>query len=197
MTNTPLPYPLNMLLDAYMASDRMIPGLDNDRQKGLNHIMQNVLSDREEAILRARYQEQKSLEDVAGDLDITRQRVREIEKSALQKIGKPDNIAYVEEGYMIASGEVDRRAKERVGARLERKLYEYSNQSVLKLTDLGISNRALNALRRNGIETVKQLLETSEDEMRRWSGFGLTCMKDVLAAKEKAMVTMHEQEDSI
>lgn len=193
MTNAvTLPYPLNMLYDAYKEADRKVPGLDSDRQKGLDYILENAIGDRDREILRMRYQDHMTLEEVASYYGLTRERIRGLEQRALHRLGQPGAIAYVEDGYMIASGEVDRIAKARVEAALgraitevEQKAREIENHANVKLCGLRLQQRTENALRRHGIETVPQLMEADEREMMSWSGFGNACLVDVQRAKDR------------
>ena len=58
----------------------------------------------------------------------------------------------------------------------------------MKIEELGLSDRARNALRRNGIETVEQVLELTPTEICSKRGIGLRLfaeIADALIAAEK------------
>lgn len=186
MTNTPLPYPLNMLLDAYSVANRKLPELDTDRQRGLDHIL-SELPDREREIIYLRYEKGVTLEDIGSRFGVTRERIRMLEQFALEKLGK--KLHYVEDGYMIASGEVDRVAKERIAAALEKSVAAKANVSVrdIPLDKLDLNRRTENLLKRNGIWNTEELMELSEQEMRKFRGLGNATLQDIYKAREQVL----------
>lgn len=186
MTNTPLPYPLNMLLDAYSVANRKLPELDTDRQRGLDHIL-SELPDREREIIYLRYEKGVTLEDIGSRFGVTRERIRMLEQFALEKLGK--RLHYVEDGYMIASGEVDRVAKERIAAALEKSVAAKANVSVrdIPLDKLDLNRRTENLLKRNGIWNTEELMELSEQEMRKFRGLGNATLQDIYKAREQVL----------
>lgn len=187
MANATLPYPLNLLLDAYDKAERELPKLDTDRQKGLDHIL-DELSDREREIIYLRYEKGVTLEDIGSRFGVTRERIRMLEQVALEKLGR--KLHFVEDGYMIASGEVDRMAKERITAALEKAVaVADTHKSVrdIPLDKLDLNRRTANLLKRNGIWKTEELMELSEQQMRKFRGVGNATLQDIYRAREQVL----------
>lgn len=177
-----LPYPLNLLIDAYEASERKYPALDSDRYAGLNHLL-GELNERQQEILQMRYVEKRTWEEIASVYDLTRERVRQLGMKAVNAIGA--RLEYVEDGYMVASGEMDKRAKARYDVAITKRREEVQKERELHLDDLDLSVRTLNCLRRNGVYTVEDMMSTPEADMRKWRGFGVGCLTDIHRAKKR------------
>ena len=55
----------------------------------------------------------------------------------------------------------------------------------MKIEELGLSDRVRNAMRRNGIETVEQVLEMTPGEIYTLRGFGKVGFDDILHCLER------------
>lgn len=177
-----LPYPLNLLIDAYQASERQYPELDSDRYAGLNHLL-GELDERQRDIIQMKYVEKRTWEEIARVYGLTRERVRQLGMKAVNAIGA--RLEYVEDGYMVASGEMDKRAKARYDVAAVKRRQEVERTREWNLDDLDLSVRTLNCLRRNGVYTVEDMMSTPEADMRKWHGFGVGCLTDIHRAKKK------------
>lgn len=66
--------------------------------KNINDILK-TLNKREEKVIRERFGfdngEEKTLEEIGQDMNITRERVRQIEKKALQKFSHPSKMKQI------------------------------------------------------------------------------------------------------
>lgn len=175
-TETQLPYPLNLLLDVYQVQGAEIPGLDSDRMKGFEYIL-NGLPKREREVIKMRYEQEMTLEACSDLLGLTRERVRQLEIRAVTMLGVGDNLRYVEDGYMIASGEVERSVVERLRCAEKHVRNEAGKYGTL-IVNTNLSLRTKNALRRGGIHTVGELAEWSDEQLMKLSAFGRTSLQD-------------------
>ena len=89
-------YPFD-LVDAIF-NEETIWDNDNDRMDGLNHALE-TLSEREQKVIYLRFQEFKTLEDVAKEFNVTRERIRQIEAHAIRKLRHPSRSYYITYGY--------------------------------------------------------------------------------------------------
>ena len=55
----------------------------------------------------------------------------------------------------------------------------------MKIEELGLSDRVRNAMRRNGIETVEQVLEMTPGEIYTLRGIGKVGLEDILYCLER------------
>ena len=92
-----------LLLERLTIQDDFVSAVDKkDLSKNIDTILK-TLKDREEKVIRDRFGfdngEEKTLEEVGQDLNITRERVRQIESKALKKLCQP-SVKRKLEGYL-------------------------------------------------------------------------------------------------
>lgn len=89
-------YPFNLIDAIFCGEYEWLD--DEDHMNGLNHALE-TLSERERKIIRMRYYDIMTLEDVAKDFNITRERIRQIEAKAVRKLRHPARKNFILHGY--------------------------------------------------------------------------------------------------
>ncbi len=89
-------YPENIIATAeiYMGSP-----LSDDQVKGLEHVIETTLTEREGKVLYFRFHDGMTLEETGKRLGLTRERIRQIETRTLRKLKNPIRLNVIKEGY--------------------------------------------------------------------------------------------------
>lgn len=124
----------------------------------------SCLRDREEEILSLRYQEGKSLSDIAEQFGLTKERIRQVEKEALNRMARGRSGEILKNGVQKSIREETERAQRM--AQLAKNEME-RKEAILTAADepivnLDLSVRAYNCLARNGIKTGKEAIQYDE-----------------------------------
>ncbi len=94
-------YPENLLADigfeALFGQDRF-EGLSPDQAAGLDHAV-GMLPEREQELLRLRYQEERTLQECGERFGFSRERARQILVRAVGKLRHPSRAAFIRDGY--------------------------------------------------------------------------------------------------
>jgi len=90
------PYPYNLLIA--ITGEEPEEMLTEDHLNGLEHAI-STLSEREQKMIRLYFQEEKSLEDVGREMNVTRERVRQVIAKGERKLRDRNRFAYIEEGF--------------------------------------------------------------------------------------------------
>jgi len=120
-----------------------------DQLKGLQYVL-STFSNLEQQIVRLRFQNKFTFEEIATELHLNREWVRQILVRLCTIIIEPYNIRYILNGFTITQSE------------------KVANTglccdfSKIYIEELKISTRALNALKRHNINTVDQLMKLLE-----------------------------------
>lgn len=185
-------WPYN-LLDA-ISSNILIP-ITKDQENGLKDAL-NALTGKEKDVLIKRFKNEKSLDEIAGEYQVTRERVRQMEAKALRKLRHPSRYKLIYYGRRGCG--LKRRMDEldRIERKIEWKeaalntrmeiLKGDSDQIEEKLEkpieDLGLSIRSYNCIKRADIRSIGELLEFMKDPDRDWKkirNLGNKSIKDV------------------
>lgn len=122
------------------------------------------LRDREEEVLSLRYQEGKSLSDIADRFGLTKERIRQIQKKALLHMSQGRQGEILKNGVQKSVREEAERAQRMAELAKNEKA---RRADILTAADepvanLDLSVRAYNCLVRNGIKTGKEAIEYDE-----------------------------------
>ncbi len=156
-----------------------------------------TLTEREEAIVRQRYQEGLTLEETAQRNGVTRERIRQIEAKAFRKMRHPSRSRRMLVSNLLAlierlDNELSAKKEEcRELARTAALLAEdkkppddkYISRAVLMTKDimmLDLSVRSYNCLHRAGINTVEDLLRLDEDELLKVRNLGRKSAEEII-----------------
>ena len=88
---------LHIGLEAVCGSDKYVP-LNDDQLKGLEYALQQ-LRPREQGVLKARYENQGTLQIVGEQFGFSRERARQIVVKGLRKLRNPLRLDFIRDGY--------------------------------------------------------------------------------------------------
>ena len=178
-----------------------------NRAEFKKHLMENI-SERDFAVLYKRIVEGKTLEEAGHDMQVTRERVRQVEVRALRRLRAPytsrryealtvKEVSELEESLASATKMNNQLQKqcELHYALLERLLGRRSqtlqavtgsmqglDALIQSIDELGLSTRTCRALKRAGIETVGQLADMSDQQLSAIRNLGVKSKQE---AQEK------------
>lgn len=118
------PYPYNLLDDIFGKTFDHV--LSEDEANGLNYCLR-TLSEREQTVVGLRYEKEMTLQQTGKELNVTQERIRQIQAKALRKLKNPIRLNY------ILYGEQGNNIKKELDARecqldsRERQLIEIEN----------------------------------------------------------------------
>lgn len=185
-------YPVNLIKALNFDFTEVIDHFEERLQKLIDD---GTLTPREETVLFAIFKENKTLQETGKILGVTRERVRQVQIRALKKLMRRKN--YFEAGEYFSKEEL---AKKDYLSYLEEKHKEWDYESAksfvleyetgltaekrksleIPLEELDLSVRSYNCLRRAGIQTIKELVSKTEDELFKIRNMGRKSAKEII-----------------
>ena len=96
-----VPYPQNLITDVglqYVFGEETYTELSSEQNEGLEHALSTLL-EREQDMLRLRYQEHKTLQEIGDQYGLSRERIRQIVAKGVRKLRHPSRLSYIRDGY--------------------------------------------------------------------------------------------------
>lgn len=158
-----------------------ITALDSlDRISGAIHAIE-MLPFKEQYIIKQHYANRKSMEKIGVELHLTRQRISVLHKKAMQRLIHPNISIYLYNGLKGAE-EILQRANTVPFFPYEDN-EPYLSVDVLPdyIDKLKLSPRTYNALMRNGITTIGEVLSMSEKDLMRLKSFGAKAYSELMS----------------
>ncbi|MBQ7035840.1 MAG: hypothetical protein IJN34_08920 [Clostridia bacterium] len=191
------PYPINLIKTAAYNRELDVPeALSIDILAGVQYVL-SLLDERQQEVLRQRYQERKSYAKIAESFSVTKERICQLEYQAFVKLRKPYNWNFLQygvwgymehlykeayqcgynEGYTLGyrSGVHD----ERIGILGEGDKPDPMKQPIV---ELHLSVRALNCLRNAGFTTLGEICALDLEQIQKIKSLGITGRMDVAGA---------------
>lgn len=170
--------------------------------KGLKNVCEIFLTPREQKVLELRYVENKTLEEAAKELDVTRERIRQIENKTVYKLNLPkyrekvfsndydyEIIKLREEKELLISDirkeiSILKPFLEWVNAFPQdliqaKKKINYQAVLLRPISDLDLSVRSYNCLKRAGIDTIEDLLQKDGYDLQKIRNMGRKSLKEI------------------
>lgn len=196
-TNTPLTYPQN-LLQAVAHNSGLEPPTEytKDILAGIQYVL-STLDDREQDILRMRFEEGRIRSEIAAFFGISQERVYQIETKALKSMRAPTRWNYLKlgvagymrwakeqargEGFTVGykQGYKDGNADGRNGMEHPTISEELLN---LPIISLGLSVRAYNCLMRANCKCIGDVIRLSEQQIQTMKNLGVKTAGEIAAA---------------
>lgn len=184
-------YPENIFFELVGGEANIV----SDNVEGLEYVI-SLLTEREQTILKARYINGETLEEVGKTFGVTRDRIRQIQAKALRKLRHPSRRKYYIKGKSVVEAEI----------KLLEELHEIEKQNYLnaikekweqqqeerkelheelkidvsgEIETLDLSLRSYNCLKRAGINTVGELIQTSASQLKKVRNLGLKSYQEI------------------
>ena len=101
MESEKTPYPENLLtdigLELVFGKPEYTP-LNDDQMAGLAHVL-TTIREREQEMIRLRYEEKKTLQEIGDQYELSRERVRQIIAKGVRKLRHPSRTVYIRDGF--------------------------------------------------------------------------------------------------
>lgn len=197
-------YPTN-LIDAVFGGSKTIVAVDVNR---ISEWLEN-LSYREKAVVKMRYEDGMTLEEIGKEFGVTRERIRQIDAKALRKLRHPSYAKIVACISLVEHNEKMEQKQEEIDSLSRRyrelraytkKLHEAIAEEIpsltkvlsalpeapgtedladMKIEALGLSSRAENVLLRAGFETAKEIEAKKIMQMRNLRNINGSCIDEI------------------
>ena len=185
-------YPYNLIYDIFQRDIYQEIDEPEDIEESVSLVISR-LPEIEQKILFYRYSEHRKLREISelcgfGSRQAANNRIR----SALSKLKQPSNVQYFLKGRAGVEGKRKARkpkAKSFAYKTVQKsELAKMTHKQLAKVSVdmLGLSPRAANALKRNGIETIGRLLELTQDDFIEFKGVRTKVAEEIEHCLEEA-----------
>jgi DNA-binding CsgD family transcriptional regulator len=159
-------WPLNMLAEIDVEAFRGCIYLNTPPDNFENNwdLAKESISEREATVIEMYFRNRKTLQQIAAELRLTRERIRQILGKAIRKLRHSSRI------NILIGG---------IGIEEHRPIEEH------RISNEHLSVRAFNSLMKANVQTVGELLRISEEKIRNIRGVGVTTSDEILAYKAK------------
>lgn len=172
-----------------------------------------TLTDRERNVLIMRFKEKLTLEQVAKNYEVSRERIRQIEAKALRKLRHSSRLAKMKAYtyYDVVKHNEDYNSIKAENKNLEKAISLYTKKQINKeeleemaniadirdisLEDLDLSIRSYNCLRRRGIDRLGEIADMTAEELSLVRNLGKKSLDEVLRKLKEYGIELQRQED--
>ena len=169
------PYPKNLILSIQVTAvheiQLPIEDITDDIKAGLDYAL-SKLSEREQEIVRLRYQERLPLREIGLAIGVTTERIRSLGDRILRKLREPRVLGYIKYGKYGYEALVAQREEEKRKA-------DVSNQLQMNLEELDLTIRSFNCLKKRGCNTVGDIVKLTEEEIIETKNLGRKSMIEI------------------
>lgn len=210
--NDLLDYPENILNDMGVLPEsyenyytEIIPSFDKNFETVCERIR---LSEREIEIINGFYKNQILLSDLGKNLNITRERVRQIKDKTIAKLshkGVIKTFLVSSDKYALISMEEREEMKKELLAKMTYELALeivnnhneelFTNSKDMDITELDLSVRSYNCLKRAGIDCVSKLCNMNYEKVLKIRNLGKKSLKEIKEKLAELGLSFKEQEE--
>ncbi len=207
-------YPFNLIDEISEAtSDEWEYPIPGDLGGTVEYVLHTYLSLREKDVILLRFKYEKTLVEIAELLGISKERVRQIQTSALKRLCNPQCLNYLQNGiYKAMRDEVFHAIEQHRSAELEsavaylKEFCEVNSQEERPLVvtpktnvdDLlfnGLSARCCNCLRRAGINKIGDLEKITFKQFRQIRNLGVGTQNELINTLAEHGISFQEETD--
>lgn len=171
-------YPKNLLLviqlTAVYTTELPTEDITEDIKAGLDYAL-STLAEREQTIIRMRYQEHLSLREIGIEIGVTTERIRSLSDKILRKLREPQRLGYIKFGKCGYEALIAKREEEKRNAKVD-------SQLQMTLEELDLTVRSFNCLKVRGCDTVGDIAALTEEEILQTKNLGKKSMIEIAEA---------------
>lgn len=150
--------------------------LNNDQIDGINYLITNVLTEKEQEFVLMYYGKSMTLREVGDSQGVSFERARQVIIKAKWRMKLPGNIEYIIHGYAGNMKRLADEAEERAKT-VQNAIERIRNAHKLLDSDVSIKylhmeNRVYNALLRANVKSIGQLANLDSRELYKIRGLG-------------------------
>jgi DNA-binding CsgD family transcriptional regulator len=192
-------YPMNLIKRVFQDNE------DKSREVSIKKFLQTLatMSEREQKVLRLRFEEKKTLKETGKECGITQERARQIEAKAIRKLRMPirtqefmtvtisdmveqrkkyEELAYQ---YELLRKAFETVTKEKVYPEFIKGLADKSDILEKDIEDVEFSVRTYNCLKRAGKNTLKDIINMQRYELSSIRNLGKRSQEEVIDVLKK------------
>lgn len=167
--------------------------IENHFEENLEYILTTGFNDREIYILKGYYEKGYTLEALSYQLGVTQERIRQILVKSVRRLRYPARLEIFKKGKEIIQLENDievikkelmnkKEFLEKVKQEQDAEYKQILDEITLPIINLNLSVRSFCCLKRAGIQTLEDLLDKTEEDLKKVRNLGNKSRKEI---KEK------------
>ena len=154
------------------------------------------LGDRQKIVITLRYRSHMTLEDIAKELHVTRERVRQIEARAIRILRRRESLNHwllvPMERLLEAQRERDELKLKLITLGRTEDLEPEPKLKSVGIDEMDLSVRAYNCLRRAGIDTLADLQKMTQEDLMKVRNLGRKGLEEIIAKAKEYGITIEE-----
>lgn len=173
----------------------------------VDYVLKYMLTEQEAAVIVRRFKDHLKLSDIGKELDVTKERVRQIEEKALRKLRHPNRLRKINAGinYDAKINELQEKVEnkekelasklhllrikiEKMNTILQEAGYKLkldTPEDNASIELLNLSIRSYNCLKRAGINTIKELTLKTKEDLKEVRNLGSKGIEEIIEKLEK------------
>ena len=212
-------WPRNLIfaIDGYLPEEIITNETLETLEPRIDYVLRFLLTENEKIVIYKRFKHHESLTTVAEEMDLTKERIRQIECKALRKLRNPsrrckifigvnyddrinelrDKVESKEkelaEKLALLRGKIDKinAVLQEVGFKI--KVDSPEDHASIEL--LNLSKRSHNCLKRHGVNTIKELTLMTKEELSNVRNLGNKGVEEIIDKLEKLGYGLKADED--
>ena len=195
-------YPYNLALDVMIYNDTQKVSHENITSEEMISMVHEVyipglleaidkLIPREKTVIKERYENGKTYDEIGKMFNVTRERIRLIILKAMEKLTEPSMFIKIKihsaaeyktlNTKFLALEYLHNNMVEKLNEEYKERYEFVENKKYIKISieELGLSVRSRNCLLRSGIKTVGELLEQSDDDLMMVRNLGRKGIEEI------------------
>jgi len=169
----------DVISDTHRNIDKSYIDFPVDFESTMQDVMEECYEDmRDNEIIRLAYCDELSYQQIAEEIGISIERVRQLIVRFIKKMRRSDRVRRMilgNEEYSIVVESLDKK-KEKI---IQASSNQFDIKDDISIDFLNLSRRTSNCLKRNDIQTIKQIVELQDSDLMKMRNFGASSLTEL------------------